>query len=367
MKQAPVRQSGFVLAVVLWSIAALTLITGGIVARINNTLEQAYAMRELASLDQQMMATEQTLLYVLSARPHNEAGADLAAGMVETDSSNPFGERPTETLRGPTLRFDGTWYRGIGDSGFGLQDAGATLSLLEPRRETWLRAMEVLGVPASDADRWLDQLLDYQDRDELSRLNGAEQEYYEEQGLAPPSNRFPVTPHELRNLPIAQRYPDVTEDLIRASTSGSGTMSNLNTSPPLMLELIHYLTASNAEQVARNRSSAIIPSLSSASSRFGVLFQGGQFETLWQPSGNVRIMLGDAQGRHKRWIEVKFTATANGAPWIIEYSHPVNLNQRTQEQDTTDAFSPNTTTEAAPHASAWSYYSAFFPEQLPME
>ncbi|PAV25020.1 type II secretory pathway component PulK [Tamilnaduibacter salinus] len=367
MGRIPAKQKGFVLAVVLWSIAALTLITGGIVARINNTLEQAYSMRELALLQQQMMATEQTLLYMLSARPHNAAGADLDAGAVTTDTSSPFGASAPEDTGGPTLRFDGTWYSGVGDSGYSLQDAGATLSLLEPRRETWLRIMELLGVPPADADRWFDQLLDYQDRDNLARLNGAEREAYQEQGLTLPPNRFPVTPHELKNLPIAGKYPEITESLIRVSTSGAGTMSNLNTSPPIMLELIHFLTESDAQQVARSRGLEIIPSLSSASSRFGMLFQGGQFQTLWVPSGNVRIMLGDAQGRHKRWIEVKFTAISNGAPWVIEYSHPVNLNQRRQEPDTTDALSPNATTEATLRASAWPYYSAFFPNQLPLE
>lgn len=360
-------QQGFVLAVVLWSIAALTLITGGIIARINNTLNQAYSMRELSKAGQEMMATEQTLLYLLSVRPHNAAGADLDADNPDSDGTDPFGARSTEAAQGPTLRFDGTWYGGVGASGFSIQDAGATLSLLEPRRETWLRAMELLHVEPPQADRWFDQLMDYQDRDSLTRLNGAEQDEYEKQGLSPPPNRFPVTPFELRNLPIAQQYPDVAESLILASTTGTGSMANLNTSPPLMLAVNHFLTLEDAEKVSDNRADNIIGSLSAASSRFGLLFQGGEFGTLWQPSGNVRIMLGDSQGRHKRWIGVKFTATANGMPWVIEYSHPVNLTRRVQEHDTKDAFSPHAPTEAAPQASDWPYYSAFFPKQLPVE
>lgn len=362
------RQQGFVLAVVLWSMAALALITGGIVARINNTLEQAYSMRELSRLDQELMATEQTLLYLLSARPHDVAGADLDAATTTTGAdNNPFGGEPEQVSTGPVLRFDGSWYSGVGQSGFSIQDAGATISLLEPQRTTWLPAMELLGVEAADADRWFDQLMDYQDQDQLARLNGAEREEYEELGLTPPPGRFLVSPHELRNLPIARRYPEVTESLIFATTTGTGSMVNINTSPPLMLQLVHGVAKADAENITRERSAGTIRSLMEASSRFGVLFQGGGFETLWQPSGNVRIMLGDSQGRHKRWIEVKFTATANGSPWVIEYSHPVNLRHRKQEPDTTDAFSPNTTTEAAPHASDWPYYSAFFPDQLPLE
>ena len=362
------RQQGFVLAVVLWSMAALTLITGGIVARINNTLNQAYSMREFAQLDQDMMATEQTLLYMLSARPHNPAGVDLAAGSVESDSAaNPFESGDADQQYGPTLRMDGSWYSGVGQVGFALQDAGASFSLLEPRRENWLRLMELLEVSPTEADRWYDQFMDYQDRDNLTRLNGAEEEDYRERGMLPPSNRFPVTPFEILNVPIAREHPDIADRIIRSSTIGTGTSSNLNTSPPLMLELVHYLSRSEAQMVASERGNNVLSSLSQASAEFGVLFQGGEFESLWQPSGNIRIMLGDRQGRHKRWIEVKFTATANGAPWVIEYSHPVSINQRKQEPAKTDAFGLPTTPETAPRANDWPYYSAFFPEQLPLD
>lgn len=347
MRSSTSNQSGFVLAVVLWSVAALTLITGGIVARINHTLEQASQMRELARLQQDMMATEQTLLYVLSARPRNAAGVDLEAA-------------------GPTLRMDGSLYRGVGSATYAMQDAGATLSLLEPTKDTWARTMNALKIPQGDADRWYDQLMDYQDRDDLTRLNGIESEGYERLDLAGPPNRFMVTPHELRNLPIAAEYPEQTEVLILNSTSATGSMANVNTSPPLMLEVVHYLRKDDAETVAEARSENVLTSLSEASIKFGVLFQGAQFQTVWQPTGNVRIMLGNTEGRHRRWVAVEFSATTDGSPWVIEYSHPVAIRKQ-QEPNTKDAFSPNSTTEAAPHTSAWPYYSAFFPNQLPLD
>lgn len=358
------NQSGFVLAVVLWSVAALTLITGGIVARINHTLEQAGQMREFARLQQDMMSTEQTLLYILSARPRNAAGVDL--GGVSGEAPSPPGAVETESVAGPTLRMDGSLYKGIGSSAYAIQDAGATLSLLEPTKDVWGRAMNALKIPQGEADRWYDQLMDYQDQDDLVRLNGIESEGYEKLGLAKPPNRFMVTPHELRNLPIAFEYPEQTETLILNSTSATGTVANLNTSPPLVLEVLHYLQKNDAEVVAKARSAKILSSLSEASMEFGMLFQGSQLQTVWQPTGNVRIMLGNAEGRHRRWVAVEFSATTDGSPWVIEYSHPVAIRKQ-QEPNTKDASSPNSTTEAAPHTSAWPYYSAFFPNQLPLD
>ena len=368
MKQTSgAKQQGFVLAVVLWSVAALTLITGSIIAMVNNTLQQAYSMRDLARLEQDMMATEQTLLYLLSVRPHNEAGSDLAWDGFDPDTErDPFAARNPNLIEGPVLRFDSTLYRGIGRAGFSIQDAGATLSLLEPRREPWLRTMELLGIERGPADQWYDQLMDYQDLDQFSRLNGAEKDSYRQLGLPPPPDRFLVTPHELRNLPLAREYPDVTEALIMASTTGTGNMANLNTSPALSLQLVHWLGEADAARLVEQRGEGITRSLGDASTRFGMLFQDG-FETLWQPSGNVRIMLGDVQGRHKRWLEVRFTATVDGAPWTIEYHHPVNLAQTIQELDTADVFSPDVSIQAANHPSAWPSYPAFFPAQLPLE
>lgn len=360
-------QRGFVLAVVLWSVAALTLITGSIIAMINNTLNQAYAMRDLARLDQDIMATEQTLLYLLSARPHNESGADLAWDQHDPESQrDPFAPRTQHSLEGPTLRFDSTRYQGIGRAAFSLQDAGATLSLREPERGDWLRVMQLLGVEGSRADQWYDQLMDYQDLDSFSRLNGAEQDEYRELGLPPPADRLLITPHELRNLPLAREYPDVTEALILASTPGTGTMANLNTSPALLLRLVHWLGEADAQRLVEERALAVTRSLGDASMRYGLLFQG-DFQTVWQPTGNIRIMLGDQQGRHKRWLEVEFRPMVDGAPWTIEYSHPVNVTQRPQEFGTADVLNPSVSTETASHASAWPPYSTFFPPQLPLD
>jgi len=364
MKATPMAgQNGFVLAVVLWSIAALTLITGGIMARINGTLEQAFQLRELAEQEQNIMATEQTLLYTLSAKHWNEAGVDLTPNPSPAMDTDLFA-RQERTESGPTLRFDGMAYRGIGNTSFAIQDAGATYSIMEPQRPEWLSTLASLGVEASDADQWLDQLNDYQDRDNLARLNGAEAEAYRELGLPEPPNRFMVSPHELRNLPIAVKYPAVTEVLIAMATTSIGTLANLNTSPPQILQLRHGLLAADAERVTENRSDHLITSVTQASSVYGVLFNGGLMASVWQPTGNVRIMLGDAQGRHTRWIAVKFTPNQNGRPWVIEYSHPVALPHRKQEPDQQDAFSPRFQTEAAPPATSWPSYPAFFPQQL---
>ena len=359
-------QNGFVLAVVLWSIAALTLITGGIMARINSTLEQAYQLREMAEREQSLMATEQTLLYTLSAKHWNQGGVDLTPNHTPAADVDPFAA-PEGPENGPTLRFDGTVYQGVGDSAFAIQDAGATYSIMEPERTDWLNLMAMLGVEPADADPWLDQLNDYQDRDNLARLNGAEAETYRELGLPEPPNRFMVSPHELRNLPMALKYPGVTEELIAIATSSIGNQVNLNTSPPEILQLRQGLPASDATRVTANRRQHRMTSLTQASSVYGVLFQGGIMSTVWQPTGNVRIMLGDSEGRHKRWIAVKFTPNQNGQPWVIEYNHPVAIPPRKQEPDQQDAFSPRFQTEAAPPARSWPPYPAFFPQQLSPE
>jgi len=358
--RAPTQQ-GFILAVVLWSIAALTLITGGIMARVNLTLEQAYRLRDLAQQERDLLATEQTLLFLLSSRPRNAAGVVLAPG---NRGASPLAR---DQGPGPTLRLDGSLYAGVGTAGFTLQDLGAAFSLMEPERDTWHRFTALLGVEPSRADRWRDQILDYQDRDDIAGLHGAEADTYRRLGLPPPPNRFMVSPHELRNLPFALEYPELTERLIRLATTTAGNAANLNTSPAEVLRLRHKLSAGDCIQLIQTRQTYLIPSPERAA-ELGILFQHETFGSVWRAGTAVRIMLGRPDGRQKRWIAVHFTPDADGRPWDIEYNHPVDFHYRQQEPDTDDAFRPSGfRSDATPAATDWTSYQAFFPEQLPVD
>lgn len=359
------RQQGFVLAVVLWSIAALTMITAGIIARINATLEQSYRMRELAQLEQDMFATEQTLIYLISALPLNAAGLSLDPGS-EQAPEDPFAA-VREGDQGPTLRFDNSEYPGIGKVRFTLQDPGAMFSLLTPKQEAWSRLMSLMEVERSLADRWLDQINDYQDQDSLTRLNGAEAERYRDLGLPDPPNRFMISVQELRNLPVAHEHPQMTERLIRLSSITGGGSANLNTSPAEVLRLFHQLSLAEASRVVVERRGVVLNSLAEASSRFGVLFRGGPFGSAWSPGNSVRLALADAEGRQRRWITVTFTPNRDGQPWLVESNHPVDLNHRQQEPHTAYASSPDNQTEAASPAIRWAPYQTFFPARLPLE
>ena len=100
--------------------------------------------------------------------------------------------------------------------------------------------------------------LDYQDADDLHRLDGAEAPDYREAGLPPPSNRTLVTPLELRRIPgWCEALADRSDaDLMRLFTTGWVVTFNVNTAPADALRIVPGVDAGTSARIVALRAKA---------------------------------------------------------------------------------------------------------------
>lgn len=337
------QQGGFVLVIVLAVLVVLALLAGATATSAERAIHAAQADIDRFDSELAMAGTRETLLFLLATQRQTVAGltvneSDASATMaMSLDDAEGFTALPV----GNEIRLDGTHYRGLGTARFALQDDRGLLSL------NWATAVmrhafyEKLGIPF---EQWagLDaKRLDYQDADDLHRLNGAEKDHYLAAGLPPPTNRTLATPLEFRRILGWNTMLAGTDDatLLSMLTMTRGADLNINTAPVQVLSLLPGLSQENAERMVEVR--RMLPFLSTYLARQTFAINPAMDDSLAlfaKPSGNL-ILWDENSGarRLQHWTLTPYEV--GGPPWRIDYEV---ILPRGNESDQAVAGTPST-------------------------
>ncbi|MEO9078074.1 MAG: type II secretion system protein GspK [Rhodanobacter sp.] len=322
LKRATSGESGFVLIIVLMMLVVLSLLAAATATTTARALTMAQADADRFQDELNTTNTVQTLMFMLSTQRQtvaglttNDASTMTTATTFDSDATG-FNALPL----GNEIRMDGTPYRGSGDINFSLQDDGGLLSVNWAPPALKGAFFQSLGVAS---DKWGDleaKRLDYQDPDDLTRLNGAESKDYKKAGMPPPSNRTLSTPLELRRVLQWDKMLAPQDDvkLLSTLTMARSTRLNINTAPIQVLELLPGMTQKNAQRIIEVRSVVPFVSVSQAQQSFG-LTVGEEWLTLFaRPSGN--LILWNRYSGSRQLLHWTMTPRAPaGPPWRIDY------------------------------------------------
>ena len=319
----PKNQGGFVLVIVLAVLVVLALLATATATSAERAIRAAQADADRFQSDLAMASTRETLLFMLATQRQTVAGltvneSDASAAIAMTlDDPDGFTALPV----GNEIRLDSTPYRGLEGARFALQDDRGLLSVnwAPPLlRQSFYQSM---GVPSNQWDGLEAKLLDYQDQDDLHRLNGAEKDQYEKDGFPPPTNRTLATPLELRRILGWNEMLSGLGDaqLLSMFTMTRGSDLNINTAPAQVLGLLPELTPENITRMVELRRATPFLSTQQAQQNFGVgtTLEDG-LALFAKPSGNLILWDHQSGARHLlHWTLTPFEA--NGPPWRIDY------------------------------------------------
>jgi len=329
--QAAQRQGGFALIATLGLLMVLSLVTAFIASYAERRTEQTFELRQRLQEQLDSDATLATVLHIVATRPllRNAYLLQTPSATEKNNSLDPF----TNDLQNidintlPHLRVDGQAYRGLGHSIFALQDEGSLLSLLVPDRERWIQLFQQQNLSLQQAERFLDQLQDYTDKDDVRRLNGAVSSDYTNQGLAPPPQRLMISPGQVFNLLDGQVLGDNLYRMLPLITTRSGQLHNINTAPKELLQTIPGVDESLAQAIVEERSNRPFLDLSDANQRLGRIIPLDPLGTPNQASPFLRIQLWPSKGRQPLWLGLSSTPASRLAPWEIDYAFTLNYRQ----------------------------------------
>jgi len=315
---------GFVLVIVLTLLVVLALLAAAVATSAERTIRAAQADSERFQAELDMDSTRETVLFMLSTQRQTLGGLTVAPDAIAMltltdDDDDGFAVLPI----GNEIRLDSTPYQGLGTARFALQDDRGLLSLNWAPPSRLNAFYESLGVPQN---RWaaLDaKRLDYQDADDLHRLNGAEKEHYLRAGLPPPSNRTLATPLELRRImdlgPLLAHMDDAR--LLSMMTTARSIDVNLNTAPVEVLMLLPGMTRETAERMVQIRRTAPFVSVWQTQQTFGIAANFEDELNLFAGRSGSLIVWNQHTGTRRlaHWTLNPSLADSDPKPWRIDY------------------------------------------------
>jgi hypothetical protein len=231
-------QSGFVLVLVLAMLVVLGLLAGSIAAVTSRLLVQsqqrAQAMQDAVDID----STRATVLYLLATQRMTLGGLTVdnmvSAGEDGLHPATDDADLESWLPVGNEVALDGRANQGLGGARFALQDDYGLFGVNWNPPDKLEKFLAQGGQPRPvSAGALFNRLMDYQDRDNLYRLNSMEAEGYLAAGMPPPTNLPVATPMELmRVIGWQQALSFLSPAEITANlTVEPASIVNVNTAP----------------------------------------------------------------------------------------------------------------------------------------
>jgi type II secretory pathway component PulK len=292
------RQQGFLLVMVMVSLAVLTVMVAVMASRADATRQQAQGIRDRGEALMRQFEAEQRARYQLAISPLTEFGAGVREG--------------------PTVNLAGARYRTSSSTYIELQDTGGLLDARRTSLATLARYLAAAGRDPALAARLIDQLKDYTDTDDFPEPLGAESKEYLGLGLPPPANDRLRSPHELNNIPAWVPLLQQTDAASHFTTNRRGG-TNVNTAPFLVLRSLPGVTDPIARQLMQTRQS--LGSIPTGTVAFltDATIESAMFESTSQPSGMVRVRFFAAALPYGLEYNLRLTPFGRDAPWQIDY------------------------------------------------
>jgi DNA uptake protein ComE-like DNA-binding protein len=226
---------------------------------------------------------------------------------------------------GTEIALDSRPYQGLGGARFALQDdyglfgvnwqspasLGRLLSQADEGRPVDLSRMQTL----------INLLFDYQDRDNLYRLNSAEAEGYRKAGMQPPTNRPLATPLELLRVmewgqALSFMSPAELSSVVSVEPS---VIINVNTAPARVLRTLGGVDKDMADRVVAFRKTQ--PFLTETAFYQFLGLRGSVTEApIVYPASSGTLKLWPSRGGQVVLVHWSLTPIENqGRPWREDY------------------------------------------------
>jgi DNA uptake protein ComE-like DNA-binding protein len=311
-------QQGFILAATLWILAFMTIAVGFLAQWTSTALEQARTEQSHVDAEIELQSTLAGVVYLLTTQELSQAGLTLPDPRTDVVAVETL---PITNTR--VIRLDDQPVKGIGETLFSLQDEGGLVPANLDNPWHLSNLLGLLGVPGTERGALIAKLLDYRDRDELHRLNGAEADHYRKQGRPPPPNRNLRTGWEMANILGWDEYAQLWTEhsLPRSVNSVWNGYPNFNTAPEQVLQTWTGIDQADAQRIVEERQKIPLRSLSQIHQIIGKRLSISPLDAILFPSRYLRITLWQQGGRRMREIHLQLTPMAdNRRPWLVEYA-----------------------------------------------
>lgn len=341
---------GFLLAAVIWLLAAISLGASFFAGWIYSSVDLNYELNSAIESEIDLVSTKSTLIYLLASRRMTLAGlTSVREREKEYDELADIENAQSVMPVGNEIALDNRTYAGIGDILFSLQDERGLLNINYSSTAYWLKFLSGQGAELGQAEKMMAKLADYIDKDSLYRVDGAEDRQYKRAGLELPANRKLISPMELRRVFGWSRSElDIEDRVLLENTSTSVNAAvNVNTAPRAVLMAIHGMTEEGAEKIIQARRTSAIKGSSELARISGVDALNDDENLAILPSRTISVTLWRRNSAARKRYQIELTPYAHtGAPWATLSTATFINNIKPEYDNNPELIETNTYTKA---------------------
>ncbi|SEH04806.1 type II secretion system minor pseudopilin [Candidatus Venteria ishoeyi] len=309
----PKQPQGFILVATLWILAGMTIAASSFALWTQQALDLATQSAEDTQAALDLQSTKVTVLYLLGTQYMRAGGLLMPTAASKTTE---------KVIKKELLKLDNQIYEGLGQTRFALQDARGLVSVGILHKKRIRRLLGLIGIPAEDKNPLLAKLLDYVDRDDLKRLNGAESVEYIATQRMPPNNHYLRTPEQVANILHWDKQAALWQkhDWSQLTTVLSANFINLNTASITALQVLPGMSTKQAEKIVSKRQQNAFNGELQLLNALGGYIGFDILETIFFPGYGFRFSLWQEDSLYMKQYHFYLTPNSDIAPWQVKYA-----------------------------------------------
>ncbi len=304
---SPARaKNGFALPSVLFVVAMVTLVFLVAIEALASLAAETRRAKEGVAFEAAALSLEARTAFLAATHPLGP-DAILAANRPDAPALLSLDGRPYQADPGLTLS---------------AQDEAGLINLDNLTRPAAARLFAALGVALDGREAMLDRFDDYLDPSELKRPLGADSDDYAQAGLpAPPKAPLRLRAQVLgvmgwRGLVDAEAWRALADAVTADPTA---TAVNVNTAPPVALQVLYGLSPAQARLAVAERAQAPFTELEDLGRGAGVTLHGDAERVYTLPDGRFALRVADGGAGFAYRARLLLSPDDAARPfWVVE-------------------------------------------------
>jgi general secretion pathway protein K len=320
---------GFILPLTLWIIAAIGLVVVAVNAWVSQAVDNARVLRERADMDLAVADVQNELVFTLGSRPMTYRGIEVGRLIEQIDRTDATALMTADYRTDRYVRMDGRPYRleSKPDYVIRLYDGRGLINLNAVNADYLRRMLGLFEIAEAERNSLVDALEDYTDRDDLTRISGAEAQDYVRLGRRPPANAWLMTPLEAQHVLGWDQIPALWKRDRDAPLLSTCTVTgfNPNTAPrEALLSNFSGLLEEDIQAILARREERPFRNIREFAAAANTLIRDEPFYYTFAPGACVIVeLLHLTSGERVRFSLTVDTISAKTRPWRIDYAFPI--------------------------------------------
>jgi hypothetical protein len=333
-------QDGFVLPLTLWVVAAIGLAVVAVNEWVSRAVGNAQILYDRVQAETEAANIQNELIFAIGTQPMTYRGLEVGRLREKVDRTDPSALMAADYQTTRYIRMDGREYAVESSPDYIIQiyDGRGLINLNATSTPYLRRLLGLFEVSEAERNGLVDALEDYVDRDDLTRISGAEVKEYTSRERLPPTNAWLMTPLEAQYVLGWDKVSRLWERELAAPLLSTCSVTGFNPNTASREAILGYFPGvmeTDLAAIMERRERRLFRNVREFAAAAQTVIRDDPFFYTFSPGACVIVELTHRPtGARSRFSLTIDTFSAKTKPWRIDYAFPIPNKSKTAVGET---------------------------------